>query len=108
MSETKISKNIRKMIEAEFPEIFFDRMHCGKVKVRGGYMNLAKPGWPDYVGILPGGKFLGIEIKDPDGTTSKKRAELQAEVGDKIKRMGGTYVQVTNVEDAKTKLQCLK
>ena len=104
MSETKISAAIRKMIRAEFPQIIFDRMHCGCVKVRGGYMKLAEPGWPDYVGFLPDGRFIGIEVKDPDGTTNKKRAELQAARLADINSKGGVGIITSSVEDCRAQL----
>ena len=104
MSETKISAAIRKMIRAEFPQIIFDRMHCGCVKVRGGYMKLAEPGWPDYVGFLPDGRFIGIEVKDPDGTTNKKRFELQKAKRDAINLTGAVAFQTDSVDDCRQKL----
>lgn len=101
MSETKISKKIREMIEKEFPQIAFDRMHCGKVRVKGGYMNLAKPGWADYIGFLPDGRFFSMEVKDPEGTTKKERAILQKANRDAINAAGGFAIQVESVEQAR-------
>ena len=105
MSETKISAAIKAMIKREFPEIVFDRMHCGSVRVRGGFMRLAEPGWPDYVGYLPDGRFIGIEVKDPNGTTTKARAELQTARRSDINAKGGICIITTGVDDCRQKLQ---
>ena len=106
MSETSISAAIKNMIRQEFPEIQFDRHHCGIAKgYRGGMVKLGQPGWPDLIGYLPDGRFLGIEVKDPDGTTNKKRAELQEARRQDINSRGGVGIITTSVEDCREKLK---
>jgi hypothetical protein len=42
--------------------------HAGRVKVRGGYMNLSAAGTPDVIAIVrPSGRLLGLEVKDEKG-----------------------------------------
>jgi hypothetical protein len=106
MGESSISTAIKNMIRREFPEIEFDRHHCGIAKgYRGGMVKLGAPGWPDLIGYLPDGRFLGIEVKDPDGTTNKKRAELQTARREDINSKGGVGIITTGIEDCRQKLQ---
>ena len=106
MSETKISAAIKQMIRREFPEIEFDRHHCGIARgYRGGMVKLGQPGWPDLIGYLPDGRFLGIEVKDPDGTTNKARAELQEARRADINDKGGVGIITSSVEDCREQLQ---
>ena len=106
MSETKISADINKMIRREFPEIELDRHHCGIAKgYRGGMIKLGQPGWPDRIGYLPDGRFIGIEVKDPAGTTNKARAELQAARIADINSKGGVGIITSSVEDCRGQLQ---
>ena len=67
-------------------------------------IKLAEEGWPDYIGYLPDGRFIGIEIKDPSGTTAKARKAKQAARGSDIIATGGVYMILTSVEDAKLAL----
>lgn len=106
MSETKISGKIREMIKKEFPEIQFTRLQAGLIFARhGAKIHCADPGWFDYVGYLPDGRFLGIEIKDPDGTTKKERAQLQKARRDSVNSAGGVALQLESVEQAR---RCIK
>ena len=65
---------------------------------------MAEEGWPDYIGYLPDGRFIGIEIKDPGGTTTKARKVKQAARGSDIIAAGGVYMILTSVEDASKKI----
>ena len=65
---------------------------------------MAEEGWPDYIGYLPDGRFIGIEIKDPSGTTTKARKVKQAARGSDIIAAGGVYMILTSVEDASKKI----
>lgn len=100
MSETKISAETKAAIKKEYPEIQFTRLQCGSVRVRGGFMRLSDPGWPDYIGYLPNGRFLGIEVKDPKGHTQKERAVLQTARKAHINMVGGFSITVTSAKEA--------
>lgn len=42
--------------------------HAGKVKVKGGWMQLSPKGTPDIIAIVEGpGRLLGLEVKDAKG-----------------------------------------
>ena len=102
MSETQISKEIADFVRKNFPQVRFTRLQCGLAKGwRGGVIKLSEEGWPDYIGYLPDGRFIGIEIKDPNGTTNKARKAKQAARGSDIIAAGGVYLILTSVEDAK-------
>jgi len=84
--EKEIQANLIK-IARKHPNVhFIDRSNSGKVKVKGGWMQLHKKGFPDLCGWVKGGKFLGIELKRPDtkNNTSKDQdsmLELMRESG---------------------------
>ena len=102
MSETQISKEIADFVRKNFPQVRFTRLQCGLAKGwRGGVIKLSEEGWPDYIGYLPDGRFIGIEIKDPNGTTNKARKAKQTARGSDIMAAGGVYLILTSVEDAK-------
>jgi hypothetical protein len=66
---------------------------------KGGVIHLADPGWPDYIGYLPDGRFLGIEIKDPDGKTAKDREQLQTERREDANSCNAVCLKVEGVLD---------
>jgi|GEM_PF-3216140 len=106
MSETKISKQIKEMIEKEFPDVAIDRHHCGLARgFKGGMIKLGEPGWFDYIGYLPDGRFIGIEVKDPDGTTQKKREALQAKRREDANNKNAVGIKTDSVEDCRAKIQ---
>ena len=105
MSETQISKAIADFVRKNYPQIQFTRLQCGLAKGwRGGVIKLSEEGWPDYIGYLPDGRFIGIEIKDPNGTTNKARKAKQTARGSDIMAAGGVYIVLTSVEDAIKKI----
>ena len=53
------------------------------------------PGVPDIVGILPGGRFLGIEVKTAKGKLSDKQAYFK----EMIEKNGGLYILARSIED---------
>ena len=73
------------------------RCPSGKVRVKGGYMQLAPAGTADITVVLRGsGRYLGVEVKK-DGkksTTSAARREVQAKFVQDIAAIGGRVVTV--------------
>lgn len=65
---TKAEKEIQKELLAyakQHPKIqWIDRANSGKVKVKGGWMQLHENGTPDLLGYSTGGIMVAIEIKD--------------------------------------------
>lgn len=52
-------------------------------------------GVPDIIGILPGGRFLGVECKSDKGKQSPEQVEFQK----KVEKLGGLYVLARAVTD---------
>ena len=106
MSETKLSAEIRDMIRREYPQIWLQRLQSGIILAKhGARIHGAEPGSPDYVGCLPGGRLIAIEVKTPTGTTQKARAELQATCHNRLRAMGAVAFITTGVDDCRQKLQ---
>ncbi len=65
MSETELYDPIKKTLERCGHIV--TRIHSGKVKVRGGWMQLAPKGTPDHVVSSPNGLTTWLETKTPVG-----------------------------------------
>jgi hypothetical protein len=78
----KSEKVIQKEILAHaknHPKIaWIDRANSGKVKVKGGFMQLHENGTPDLIGYSVSGIMIGIEIKD-EANFNKKNNGLRPE-----------------------------
>lgn len=62
----------------------------------GGFFGDAIPaGWPDITGLLPDGRFIGVECKAPKGTQSAVQKAIEQE----IRRRNGVFVLARTVED---------
>lgn len=68
MSETDIGRAIRKTLERI--GCIVTRVHSGKVKVKGGWMQLADEGTPDHHVMCPGGLSMWLETKTAVGNLS--------------------------------------
>jgi hypothetical protein len=45
----------------------------GTATTRRRFVKFGTTGWPDIIGVLPDGKFLGVECKAPDKLWGRKR-----------------------------------
>ncbi|RPI60690.1 MAG: VRR-NUC domain-containing protein [Planctomycetaceae bacterium] len=52
-------------------------------------------GWPDITGLLPDGRFIGVECKSPTGRQSPMQKRMEQE----IRKRNGIYVLARGVED---------
>jgi hypothetical protein len=68
MSETDLYDPIKKTLERL--GCIVTRVHSGKVKVRGGWMQLADPGTPDHHVMAPNGIATWLETKTDEGSLS--------------------------------------
>lgn len=57
-------------------------------------------GSPDIIGILPGGQFLGIEVKVPGNKPTEKQKEFLA----RIDELGGKSFVATSIDDVQKEL----
>lgn len=67
------------------------RTQAGKVKVRGGWMNLACKGWGDTTGYNKNGQIVMIEFKDIEAFESKNHgaSKEQLERLNDVRSKGG-------------------
>lgn len=60
----------------------------------------AKAGTADKIVLLPGGLYLGLEVKAAKGKTS----EAQEKFGARVRRLGGLYIVAHSVQELRTAL----
>lgn len=95
LSESTIQRAILDALLAAGAFAF--RAQAGKVKVRGGYMNLCPPGTPDILVVVPPrGHLLGLECK----TLTGELRESQIVWATKARARGVTVETVRNVDEA--------
>jgi hypothetical protein len=66
-----------------------------------GWLETGRPGCPDIIALLKGGKFLGIEVKGTDGRLSP----AQRSTKNIIESLGGIYILAKSVDDVRDKLE---
>ena len=59
------------------------------------YRMAVNPGMSDIIAILPGGRFLGLEVKVPGARVS----DAQIDFGGEVEKAGGVYLVVTSADD---------
>lgn len=95
MSESDIQRAI--ILALQTLGVFAIRMQAGKVKVRGGWMQLAPAGTPDiYVLVPPSGLSLWLECK----TLVGEERESQLAWRTKAQARGAVVEIVRSVQDA--------
>ena len=74
----------------------------GAVQVRPGqYMRFGKVGSADIIGVLPGGRFLAVEVKAPHGRLSPEQADFL----DRIRGLGGVAIVAHSFQELDTVLR---
>lgn len=77
---------------------------------QGGILSLPQ-GWPDIIGILPGGRFLAIECKRPPYMSGKRKipagkpTEAQLATLLKLHKQGALVLIAWSVQDALEAIQ---
>ena len=62
----------------------------------GSFFGDAIPaGWPDITGLLPDGRFIGVECKAPGG----RQGPLQRAMECEIRKRNGIYILARSIED---------
>lgn len=104
MSET--SSVVRPLLHAlELLHVSAHRIHCGKVKVRNGWMHLNPKGLPDIGGHLHGGRAFYVEGKGYHGDSCNcDSCAAQRKVRAKYEKEGALYVFARTVAEALTGL----
>ena len=68
----------------------------------GAFFGDAIPaGWPDITGLLPDGRFIGVECKAPSGRQSSAQKLMEQE----IRSRHGIYVLAHEVEDVRRAIE---
>ena len=98
MSETRnITTPIIKALEQMGWLVF--RMNSGKLRVRGGYVHMAKKGTADILCFGDDGIAVWIETKDPAGATAKEQRDAQSEFKGEVMALGHKYICATCLDD---------
>jgi hypothetical protein len=58
-------------------------------------------GWPDITGLLPDGRFIGVECKSPTGRQSPVQQQMEQE----IRKRNGIYVLARSIEDVQREIE---
>lgn len=97
-----LSAPLEKIIQRQILEwLRYKKVFCWKqnnVGIRkpdGGFIPASTVGVPDILGIVKGGKFLGIEVKRSGG----KPSPAQTDFLENIKRNGGIAIVATSLEE---------
>lgn len=92
-----LEKDIQKQILEYLPYIgiFAWRTNSGVIFYGGHAHRMAPPGTADIIGIMPDGRFLGIEVKRPKGVVSA----VQKEFLEKITSRGGVAFVAYSLDD---------
>ena len=66
-------------------------------------MFVGTPGSPDIIGIMPGGRFIGVECKKPlgprGGENGSSQSPEQKAWQDECERVGGLYILARSIDD---------
>jgi hypothetical protein len=72
------------------------RNNTGAARASGGrYVPFGLIGSPDIIGVLPDGRFLGVECKSPSGRQSAAQKDFQR----KAEERGALYILARSVDD---------
>lgn len=99
MSEAKIKGEIQSYLRA-LPNFAMFPIYTGAT--RGG-RTVNRRGTPDIVGCYLG-RFIGIEVKTPQGTQSPAQKEIEKE----IVACGGVYIVARSLQDIEDLINSLR
>lgn len=98
MSETsELTGPLLKMLRQAGVMCF--RMQSGRVKVRGGWMQLCPNGTADILCFPRKGGVLWLETKAVKRDPHRAQREAQAEFCDSVTAMGHRYLQIRDLGD---------
>lgn len=78
--------------------IMCERMNSGKVKVRGGWMQLHSPGTADIL-AFPRGRVVWLETKNVKKDYHKEQQEAQAEFSERVMALGHEYATIRTIDE---------
>jgi len=86
-SETEIQKAGMAYCDDDPRVLSIERTQSGKVKVRGGWMNLCREGTPDTMGVAVDGRGILIEYKTVEAWDEKNHGASK----DQLRRLREAY-----------------
>ena len=103
MSEAAVVKSVCAYLTAV--GVFHWRNNTGAARFRAGsgerVVRFGVPGSPDILGILPGGRALGIECKAGRGRLSP----AQRAWGERMTQLGALWILARSIDDVKSGLE---
>lgn len=75
--------------------IFSWQNNTGAAKIGDAFVQFGKRGSSDIIGILPDGRFLGVEVK----IGKDKQKPEQVIFQERIERNGGVYILIYDIQD---------
>jgi len=97
--ETKIVADTLRVLQLH--GVFCWRNNSGVARIDGRWVRFGAPGSPDIIGVLPGGRFLGVEVK----TLVGKESDRQREFRERIESSGGVALVVHNTGEMLAKIK---
>lgn len=102
-SEHEIQNEILRWFADHRPDILIWRNTVGTFHTvdAGRTMQIGLPGSADLIGVIPGGRFIGVEVKTATGVQRKNQVAFQRAV----EKRGGLYVLARSVSDVRAAME---
>lgn len=79
-----------------YHKCFIWRNNTGSYETAAGhYVSYGLKGSPDIIGMLPNGRFLGVEVKTDTGKQTKEQKQFE----ERCKACGGIYIIARSIDD---------
>ena len=87
-----------------YHKCFVWRNNTGSYETAAGhYVSYGFKGSPDIVGMLPNGRFLGVEVKTVIGKQNKDQKIFEQ----RVKECGGIYIIARSIDDLEREIRPL-
>ena len=102
--EFKLACTVAGYLAAAAPDLMVTHFPAGEARtaITGARLQRMglKPGWPDYIAVLPGGRMLGLELKADKGRLSKAQEGVQ----EAFATLGAAYHVIRSLDDLRAVL----
>lgn len=98
MKETELQKQIISYLR--MCGIFARRNNSGAAWIKGKLVRFGWPGSPDIEGIMPGGRYIGIETKTDKGRLSPRQQGFH----ERIRQLNAVIFVARSIEDVEREL----
>lgn len=82
--------------------LFIWRQNTGEFALGDRYIRFGVKGQPDFIGVLPNGRFIGIEAKR---RTGGRQSSAQKDFQTRLETCGGVYLLVRSGKELQEKLE---